>query len=828
MTLRTPFTLFLLSLASSALALDLRTADGLSLSLTDEGRITSVKADARRISPGGADGGFYIAEYRHAPEAERVDGGGFEGEVPGEVTGGWERDTSEANTGRASLSLELPHEGEYIVRFPLEPLAVYQVTFHLRSADLEGTPILHLRRRDADGNLIDRQANFDYFGIYHPNWVRIQHTFQTLPGTVEGELMLHVPRGRAGTIWIDDLSVRRLSDPVFEPVRGRLDPVSGGARLLAEWNGIDIQAELLAGPDGIHVDGSLQDLTGSDRAVQLAFRLPVDAEGWSWGDGLEGGRTIESGSTYLIPKEIGRDTNRYISSWPYAAISGERVGLSLGNRMDRPAVYRHFYDGDFGLRYDFGLTRQTHRFPSWAPFSFVLYRHDPEWGLRSAAKRFFTMFPEHFRVRTQPGNVLSNTHASRVSGLRDFGAMYADRHFGAYGLIKDAEDQGLVTMTYNEPWMWRSNFGSIPQVELPAFSGVIARERADIDAWDRNDVMDYHTSPRAYSARAFLNSVYHDENGRPIINGTRTYGRSRYRVVEWLTNADPDIVGALGQPNRGLLSWKYEYGLDVDGADRLGATADGIRYDSLGEWTHLGVENHRLSHFSFADYPLTFSYRTGRPCQLGYFGALEYLTFVRGKMLERGGFACANGDAIVPWFAPMLDCVFRENWRTEMESYQVVRMLMYQKNCGDWGRARMGQPTEQVEQTLNDCLTYAWWPGIDGEADEWESKRALFKRVVPVLEALSNAGWEPVTRAAADSDDILVERFGGEGSKPLYFTVRNLGDSPADVSIRVDAKSLGRGVTKVTDPLDETTPRLSDDTVRLSLRAGRTAVLRVE
>lgn len=828
----TLYAIAVLALATPSVhALDIRSGDDLSLSLNAEGQVTSLKADGMSLSPPGGRGGFYIAEYRKSIGEERIAEGGFESGLSGNATGGWHRDTTAAHTGRMALALPVPEDGEYVVQFPLEPLSVYQITFYLKSEALVGTPLLHLRRRDAHGQLLDRQANFQYIGIYHPNWVRIQHTFQTLPGTTEGELMFHVPRGKAGHIWIDDLSVRELEQPVFHSLSGTLNKTRNGARLSAEWRGLRVEADLERGDGAIHARGRIRDVTGNDRAVQIVFRLPVYAEGWTWGDGLEDGRTIVPDQTYLIPKEIGRDTNRYISKWPYASIYGDRVGLCLANRMGRPAVYRHFYDGDLAIQYDFGLTSDTHRSASTASFAFDLYRHDPEWGLRSAAKRYFTEFAAGFEVsdaRTRPGNVLSNRHASRVKSLRDFGAMYADRHFGDFQYIKDAEDQGLVTMTYNEPWMWRSNFGGIGQTELPTFSGVIARERADIDVWDRNDVADYSTSPRAYSARAFLNSVYHDEYGKPIINGTRTYGGGRYRVVEWLTNADPDIVGPLGQPNRGLLSWTNEYWRDVEGAEKLGATADGIRYDSLGEWTHLGVENHRRMHFAFADYPLTFSYRTGRPCQLGYFGALEYLRFVRAKMDESGGFTCANGDAIVPWFAHLLDSVFRENWSPEMESYRHVRMLMYQKNCGDWGRARMNHSEEKLDQTLNDCLTYAWWPGIDGRADQWESRRPLFKRYTPVLEALSNAGWEPVTFARSEADSVLVERFGGEGDRPLLFTVRNLASEPRDIALTIDTTALGRTVRSISDPLGETEPRLSGDVATVTLGGGRTAVLKVD
>ena len=124
----------------------------------------------------------------------------------------------------------------------------------------------------------------------------------------------------------------------------------------------------------------------------------------------------------------------------------------------------------------------------------------------------------------------------------------------------------------------------------------------------------------------------YDENGNPVSNGVRRYSTGVH--LEWLTNSDPEISGPYGSPNRGMLSWQYEYLRDLQGAMELGATANGIRYDSVTEWVQMGAENFRSEHFAFADFPLTFSYKAAKPCQLGYFCALEYMTFVRRKMLE--------------------------------------------------------------------------------------------------------------------------------------------------------------------------------------------------
>jgi len=426
-----------------------------------------------------------------------------------------------------------------------------------------------------------------------------------------------------------------------------------------------------------------------------------------------------------------------------------------------------------------------------ARFALVLSRHDPQWGIRAAAKKYFTMFPQFFEARTRPGATFSNRLVTQVKDLADFGARYGDRHFGNVRWIKAANDAGMYSMTYNEPWMWRSNFDRMAQPALPPVKDTLALARRDIDLWDKNGVHDYWEVPRAYSVRAFLNSVFYDEFGQPVMNGTRTYGGGRNRVVEWLTNADPEIVGTYGKPNRGMLSWTYEYGEDVEGARKLGGTANGIRYDSLGEWTHQGAENHRREHFAFADFPLTFSYRTGRPCQLGYFCALEYMSFVRGEMLKRNGLTYANGALGVPWFSWLLDGIFRENWTRGLQGLQHGRMLMFQKNCGDWTRAGMGLSDQEIERELNECLTYAWWAGLQGNPQQFDSRRALFKKYVPVFRSLAEAGWEPVTYATATPRGTVVERFGGEEGRPLLFTVRNMKDSAQAVTVTIDVQALG-------------------------------------
>ncbi|GEM_PF-5197341 len=197
----------------------------------------------------------------------------------------------------------------------------------------------------------------------------------------------------------------------------------------------------------------------------------------------------------------------------------------------------------------------------------------------------------------------------------------------------------------------------------------------------------------------------------------------------------------------------------------------------------------------------------------------------------------ANGAVGVPWFVHLLDGISREGWSPEMKGYQRIRMLMYQKTCGDWGGIRWRLSDAEIERRLNTCLTYAWWPGIDGAPQEtFDRKRPIFKRYIPLLRNLAQAGWEPVTHAVAKPERAVIERFGGEGGRRLFFTVPNPEQGPQDISVTVDARALGLPADRlrVFDALagEEIGPVIRDVAGALSFSlkvpAQTTAVLRIE
>ena len=109
---------------------------------------------------------------------------------------------------------------------------------------------------------------------------------------------------------------------------------------------------------------------------------------------------------------------------------------------------------------------------------------------------------------------------------------------------------------------------------------------------------------------------------------------------------------------------------------------------------------------------------------------------------------------------------------------------------------------ERAESIMKYSAVTATFPNLN--IGSMEPFRELYRRYVPLIRILSEAGWEPITQAMApdsqrtetDSDyhtppPILVERFGNAEAGNLHFTMYNSSDQSANGALEIDASSLG-------------------------------------
>src|SRR5262249_13561682 len=110
---------------------------------------------------------------------------------------------------------------------------------------------------------------------------------------------------------------------------------------------------------------------------------------------------------------------------------------------------------------------------------------------------------------------------------------------------------------------------------------------------------------------------------------------------------------------------------------------------------------------------------------------------------------------------------------------------------------------EMVEQYFQRSLFYGMFPGMfsHNAADnpywqnpKWYNRdRPLFKKYLPLIKRVAEAGWQPVTWAECDNARIFVERFGPDRSGTLFITLFNGADTRQDGKVSFDSATAGLG-----------------------------------
>ena len=226
----------------------------------------------------------------------------------------------------------------------------------------------------------------------------------------------------SGGFFVED----RMRSAPLSYFEGSVEAADGGVIFKGRILDLDLELEatITARDDHIRVDGKVRDTTGEDRGLRVGFSLPVDGRGFTWWDDIATPRTIADGQRYAyygFGWRVGE-----VSAYPFASLTGKGTGLTLAQRVDQPRLFRIFYDPSTGycLDYDLGLSAETAKFPSSASFHFLLYRHEPEWGMRAAAQRYYDIFPEFFQVRAERQGLYCYGIPTDLEDPEDFGFCY--------------------------------------------------------------------------------------------------------------------------------------------------------------------------------------------------------------------------------------------------------------------------------------------------------------------------------------------------------------------------------------------------------------------
>jgi hypothetical protein len=560
---------------------------------------------------------------------------------------------------------------------------------------------------------------------------------------------------------------------------------------------LELEAVISAQADHIRVDGKVRDTTGQDRGLRVGFGLPVDAGGWTWWDDIATPRPIARGDTYGYYGADWTAGQRQLSVYPFASMTGKDTGLALAQRVDQPRFFRLLYDSAVGYRvdYELGLAADTAKFPSSASFHFIIYRHDAAWGMRSAAQRFYEIFPESFQVRAERQGLYCNIVPTDLASPEDFGFTYDLAGFhqperqqlkqhGIYLLVHPMGTEAHIRWPEGYDWGTDNGRPSLEQVEEIILTP--RPEYADGPKW-RDLSQRYGTASFEDNRQRVVNSAVYDSEGH-----FRLFPYNK--TIEFIaTSADPELPS----PNMAGGERKYYVGRHEAIAVRAGSEIDGVDFDNIDLSTGRTRENFRREHFRYVDHPIVYDAASGRLCISTGMSYYEFVKEISDEMHAEGKLCTGNvgrDPHTQTFFGHLLDKHGGEiQFHAPTRDLRAFRTLAYQKPVAHIIYAGAVSASQQ-ERVMHRWLAFGEFPTITelaySRGADFERGRPLYRRFMPTMQRVAQAGWEPITYARVEGEGLFVERFGNSGDGDLHFTVHNDTDEPRAGQLMLDRELL--------------------------------------
>jgi hypothetical protein len=534
----------------------------------------------------------------------------------------------------------------------------------------------------------------------------------------------------------------------------------------------------------IDVDIDLRDLTSTDRALTLYFALPIDMTGWMWGEDMRISRPITGTRELRNTVDVDYGAHDKMSRYPIAAISGID-GLAIGYPLDNPAVIRLVANPETNqlyIAYDVALSPLM-KTPGRTKLKAVIYRFDPEWGFRSAMKKYYEIYPQYFEKRvTNEGIWVPFSALDEIPDLQDFGVAYHETFDTDY--------------RFNDV----NNIYSFRFINAPWTSRIPMPESLPNNNYDQ--IMEYvqmKTDQGDSIAETIMNSGSFDAYGKFISEPHVGFSWCSYCAL-FTVSPDPDISEPGFTSNRATILWNNDRKSKYD--DTSMGVLDGEYIDYLGKD---GID-YRGSHIGASDLPLTYNKDILKPAVPLPFANYEFSKWVSEDVHKMNKLMMGNGALKkFPFFAGIFDVMGLEvNWIKDgefIEPWSVRikfwRTMSYKKPVNILTNSDFSIFTrESLESYFKVALFYGMYPSIHSfdslgywdNAVYYERDRPLFKKYITLIQKLGTLGWEPVTYITSSETYVYVERFGlGES---LYVTTRNEGDQSTPYELILDSAEL--------------------------------------
>lgn len=307
-------------------------------------------------------------------------------------------------------------------------------------------------------------------------------------------------------------------------------------------------------------------------------------------------------------------------------------------------------------------------------------------------------------------------------------------------------------------------------------------------------------------AQAWENCVMRDRNGAPV---------GRLKDTPWCFGCVWSMysVPTLPKPNQFELYWQKEHVLKNYPTDKpVKKTKDGFtgldgEYIDSAEGYVTAELDFAPSHLLAADRPLTFDPFSKQPAIYRGLVTFEYIQAISKDVRKAGKSMMANSTPHqLTWLVPLCDVLGTEtnwNWRGNWRPSSTSDLLRKRALCGEKPFCFLQNTDfskfsyEYTEKYMKRLLAFGMFPGFFSanastghyfsQPKLYNRDRPLFKKYMPIILAVAQAGWQPERLVQLESGEkdkpvsICCERF--ESKNNSYLTFFNPEKAPQTVMV---------------------------------------------
>lgn len=550
--------------------------------------------------------------------------------------------------------------------------------------------------------------------------------------------------------------------------------------------------------------------SGKARAITLIRAVKMTSNAFVWYGAMDEEtilrKTAQDGSVAQVSSQLEfsnfQNVNagaKRLSRWPIAGVELQDGSTRwIGIDPDYPAVYRFFYNDhtkELCIAYDLAFTAQKSQWVL-SDVDWTLTPQQSKEGFRSAWAAYMRLFPKAFYCHLprnengEPilGNWMPFLKISSVEGWEDF----AFRFMEGTGNEKWDDEHGILTYRYTEPMTWWMHMSK----DLPR---TMDSALAEVKRQAENG---------SEMAKTWENCVMCNRDGNPV---------GRLEDTPWCFGCVWSMytVPTAPKPNQFSLYWSEEHvtkNYPSDGsAKKFEKGFEGLdgEYIDSSEGYVTAELDFAPAHLSAADRPLTFDPVSKRPAVYRGQVSFEYIRALSRPVRASGKSMMANSTPHqLTWLVPLCDVLGTEtnwNWNGKWSPSSPSDLLRKRALCGEKPFCFLQNTDftkfsyEHTEKFMKRSLAFGMFPGFFSsnaamghyfsQPELYNRDRPLFKKYMPVVLAVAQAGWQPERLVQFENADkesrstVCCERFASESN--TYITFFNPEQTPQTVRVTI-------------------------------------------